>query len=238
MPALGVAHDGGVRRFCFLALLALGSTLPAHQLEVLLDPVDALAGQAAVNLNLLFPHPPGRSRAPGTPASLSIKVPPHAGHTGKRILHAGQFNLQSSLLGLRPPGKDIENNFLPVDYRHIRSLFPLALLVGSQFIVKDDTIAPQFPGMRQHFLRLACSTKKLLVPFTGPHQLGAHYPDPKRSDKLTQFRKQTMRFLFLALVETNAHEEGLLDHLRSVAHLKHGRDMIRPWAHCSRQKEG
>ena len=193
-------------------------------------------GQAPVHLDLLLSHPPRGRGPPRTSTSFTVQVAPHPGHPRQGVFHPGEFNLQPGLLGLRPPREDIKNDLFPVDHGHVCRLFPLPLLAGSQFIVKDDAVRSKFPGPGRDLFRLSGATEEFLLHFTSPHQFGSHYPDSKGINQFPQLVEKAARFLLLALVETNTHEKSLLNHLGSVPHLEHAGASIRPHRHGSRQK--
>ena len=86
------------------ALLALRVALLAHQGELLLHLVDALARQPPVDLDLFLALATRRRRAAlatTRTTALPVEVTPHPRQARQRIFHARQLHLQARLPGLR-----------------------------------------------------------------------------------------------------------------------------------------
>ncbi len=142
LAGVGVADDGGVRRFVFLALLALGLALLADVFELALAAVDGDVGKPAVHLDLFLTHAAGRTAAHAAAgAALAVEVAPHAGESRQRVLHAGKLDLQACLLGVGALGEDVENHLLAVDHAKVGEFLPLALLGRCEAVVDDDHVA-------------------------------------------------------------------------------------------------
>jgi hypothetical protein len=75
--------------------------------------------------------------------SLAFEVGPGAHQAGPLVGEPRQFDLEASLPGPRPAGKDLEDQAGPVYHLDLPSLLQVALLDGSQTVVDDDHVCIQ-----------------------------------------------------------------------------------------------
>ena len=221
--SVGVAYDGCGRDVVGLTLLPLGGSLLSNVLELGFETGDALSSETTINLDLLFPHPAGRSAtaATGSTSAFAVEVTPHPGHPWQGVLHTGQIDLKPRFARTGTLGKDVENDLLPVDDRHVGQLFPVALLHRGDFIVKDETIAPAGAGQFNQFIGFPGPADKALVGVSHTHQLDPDNPDPESIDQLLKFSEEQAGFVLPRLVETKANQHGLLDQFRLFTNFEH-----------------
>ncbi len=224
LAGIGVADDGAVGDRKFFASLAAGAPLLADFGEFALRAVDPLAGDAPVDLDLLFPLAPGGGPptlpAAGPPA-LAVEVRPHPREARQRVLHAGELDLEASLLGLGAQGEDIEDDFLAVDDGEVSIFFPSALLGGAELVVENDDVALEVFRHVDEFGALAGTHEVARRLLGDAHEFGGGGLDAQRADEFLQFLQQAGRLIGIAAVEVHPDEEGTLDHFGFFSDFEH-----------------
>src|SRR3954453_13563554 len=97
------ARQGGA-----FALGALDRAGGADVVEPALECGDAVAGQAAVRLDLGLAGPPGADAADAAPGAEAPQGGPHASHAGHVVLELGELDLELALRRVGVPGEDVE----------------------------------------------------------------------------------------------------------------------------------
>ena len=99
------------------------------------------------------------TRSSADTALLLAKVGPHAGKPGKHILHLSQFYLGLGLSGLRPGGKNIEDQVTAVEDLDLQHLFQVAQLTRAEFVVKNDHVRLVFGHIQPDLFQLSLPYK-------------------------------------------------------------------------------
>ena len=184
LARVGVADDGGVRHGQPLPLLALGGALAAHFRQFGLEHVDAFAHEAAVGFELAL------ALALAADALLAAEVPPGAGEARQRIFHAREFDLEPRFLAARAAVEDVQDHLLAVDDRQAAEFLPFALLAGGEFVVENDHVALQRPGLRHEFPGLARADEVRRLRTVDLDQHAVRHRQPERIGQLGQFVEQ------------------------------------------------
>ena len=138
-------------------------------------------------------------------------------------MHARQIDLKPSFLSARALCKDIKNDLLSVDHRHIGEFFPVTLLHGRDLIVEYHAVATSSTGQFNKLICLARSTDKPLVGIANPYQFNPRHPDLERIDEFFQLGQEQLSLRLLRFIKTKTNKHGLLDHLRLFSYFKHRR---------------
>ena len=118
--------------------------------ELALQRRDAVAGQAAVGLDL------GLARAPGADAAAeALEVGPQAAHAGEVVLQLGELDLQLALGAVGVGGEDVEDHGRAVDHRDAERLLEVALLARRELVVAGDDVGVRALDLVLELLELA-----------------------------------------------------------------------------------
>lgn len=218
-PGVGVTDDGGMREGKPFAFFAPGTPLTAQRSEIAFEPVDALASEAPVDLELFL-----ALAAPSDAAALAVEVAPHASQTGQGILEASQFNLETRFAGAGALVENVQDHFLPVDDAEVGLTFQGSLLGRAEFIVEDDAVTGQALGEIDDLSGLAGAHEIGSVVFLGADQELVRDRDSQCLDKFLQFLEKTAAFGFVFLGEIDAYEQGSFDERGFLADFKHTRE--------------
>ena len=128
-----------------LARLAVQIAGAAHAFEVALDPDDALADQAAVDLDLAFTGTAEEAEA----AALAFQVGPRPDQAAALVARARQFDLQAAFTRPGAGAEDFQDQSGAVDHLGFQAAFEIALLDRRQRMVHHHQIdrVPFFLGL-------------------------------------------------------------------------------------------
>ncbi len=111
---------------------------------------DALFDQPAVDFQLLFARPAHAD------AHLEPRqVIPHLLQPRQRVLQLGQLDRQSGLEGLRPAGKNVQNQLAAIKHLDAGGLLQVARLRRSEIVVEQDHVGIRRSGQLLQFVDLA-----------------------------------------------------------------------------------
>ena len=157
LAGVGVAGEGDARQ---RGALAPGPHHAAVALEPRQAPAqrgDAVAGQAAVGLDLALARAPGADAAVHPAGAEALEVgpePPHAGHV---VFELGQLDLQLALGRVGVVGEDVEDHRGAVDHRHAERRLEVALLARRQLVVAGDQVGVAGGDLRLQLVELAAA---------------------------------------------------------------------------------
>ena len=134
LAGVGVADQRHRRQAGLAAAGAIDGARAAHALEVALDPHDALADQAAVDLDLRFAGAAQEAEA----AALAFQVGPRPHQAAALVVEGGQFDLQPAFMRAGAGAEDLQDQSGAVDDLGLPGLLEVALLHGRQLVVDDD----------------------------------------------------------------------------------------------------
>ena len=97
--------------------------------------VNSFFDQSAVDFQLLFTRPAHADAALDT-----FQVRPHPLQPRQRILQLRQLDRQSGFIRLRSAGKDVENQFGPIQHFQSDDLFQIARLARRQIVVENHHV--------------------------------------------------------------------------------------------------
>src|SRR6185503_19291358 len=101
---------------------------------------DALAGEAAVGLDLLFARAPHADAGAAAGLLLGGDVGAELRDAGQRILELRELDLQLRLVRARVGGEDVEDELGAVDDLAPDVLLEVGDLAGGELVVEDDGI--------------------------------------------------------------------------------------------------
>ena len=101
---------------------------------------DAVAGQAAVGLDLGLARAPRADAADAAPGAEALEVGPQPAHAGEVVLELGELDLELALGAVRVAGEDVEDHRRAVDHRDAERLLEVALLAGRELVVAGDDV--------------------------------------------------------------------------------------------------
>mmetsp|Transcript_26705 Transcript_26705/g.83651 ORF Transcript_26705/g.83651 Transcript_26705/m.83651 type:complete len:604 (-) Transcript_26705:37-1848(-) len=220
LAGVGVAHQRDDGDALLAAPLALGLAVPPHGLDLLLEPVDLVAQEAAVHLDLPLAgaaqaHAAGLAAAAG----LALEVRPEPREPRQAVAREGELHLQDALLGAGVLAEDVQDERRAVQHLDARLLaaegrLEVALLPRAQLLVQDHGLAPQRLHGRAHLAHLAGPDVGPRVRLLQRLALRAHDIEPRGARQLRELahgREQAealrQRQLAAAL-QLHAHEEG------------------------------
>jgi hypothetical protein len=137
LAGVGVArqrHDG---RLVAPAPVAVLQPVAAHRLQLLAQQGHALAGEAAVQLELRLARPPDADASPAA-AGLPLEVRPHARQPWQKVLVLRELDLQLPLPGAGVAREDLQDQGRAVDDGHVEPFFQGALLGRRDLVVDDE----------------------------------------------------------------------------------------------------
>ena len=153
---LACVRVAGERDLGHAGPLALGAHRRARALhlgELAAQRRDAVAGEAAVRLDLGLTGSTGERPAPGRAQALEVgPQPPHAGHV---VLELRELDLQLAVGGVRVVGEDPEDHGGAVDDGELELLLQVALLARGELVVGGDHVGVGRLGRRLHLGDLA-----------------------------------------------------------------------------------
>ena len=202
--SVGVADDGGSWDRDALAFVALDAALFLDGYELVFELCDAVADETAILFELGFAFAAHAAAA----AALTGQVRPGAGEPRKRILHAGESDLENGFAGAGAVGEDIEDDFFAVDDGDAGEFFPVALLSGREGFVDDDEISAELFGLGDHLLGLAAAEKGGGRGDAEVDEFAADDADVKIFDELVKFFEELGGLTGLHVVGLDAEEEG------------------------------
>ena len=152
LAGVGVAGQGDRGQVRALALGAHHRAAGAHPGQAALEGRDAVAGQAAVGLDL------GLTRAAGADAAAeALQVRPQPAHAGEVVLQLGELDLELALGAVGVGGEDVEDDRGAVDDRHAEGLLEVALLARGELVVTGHEVGVGAPELGLDLLELAAS---------------------------------------------------------------------------------
>jgi hypothetical protein len=180
-----VAGERDLRQVRALALGAHRLPVRADVGEPALERADALAGEAAVGLDLRLARPAGREPA-ARHAAEALEVRPQAAHAGEVVLELGELDLELALGRVRVPGEDVEDERGAVDDRHLELLLEVALLARRELVVAHDHVRVGRLGRRLDLEQLARAEVRVRVRLRAMLHVLADHDDPGRAQQLAQ----------------------------------------------------
>src|SRR5262245_23648040 len=106
---------------------------PLDPPELFLDPLNALADQAAVDLKLTFAGTAEEAKA----AALAFKVGPAFDQAAALIRQVGKLDLQRAFLGVGAPAENLEDQPGAVEHLGVPGFLQIALLDRRERAVRD-----------------------------------------------------------------------------------------------------
>ena len=162
LARVGIADNCDDRNALFPPLAPVLAPVRSHVLDLALQVGDMRPDLAPVNFQLALTGSAQADAAsaasPRCTARLSCEVRPHAGQPRQAILVLREFDLQRAFFGARVLRENIENQRGAVedfDVLAAKRLLDLALLVGVQFLVKDQEVVEDFLALRDDLAQLA-----------------------------------------------------------------------------------
>ena len=119
---------------------------------------DAVAREAAVDLDLRLARAPGRDPAPAPAAEAAregVEVGPEAAQAREVVLELCQFHLQLALGGVSVVGEDVEDHRRAVDHRDAQLGLEVALLARRELVVAGDQVGVPHLDLALQLLDLA-----------------------------------------------------------------------------------
>ena len=150
LAGVGVADQRDQGDAGAVAPAALLAALGAHLLKVFLEPLDLVADQAAVGLQLGFA---GAARADR--ALHPLEVGPLPGQARQQILVLRQRHLHRAFAGARALGEDVQDERGAVDDLAAEPLLQRALLRGGELVVADHDAGAQLAAHGGNLFQLA-----------------------------------------------------------------------------------
>ena len=125
-----------------------GAVAPGpHHAAVALEPGepppqggDAVAGEAAVGLDLALPRAPGADASVHPAGAEALEVGPEAAHAGHVVFELGELDLELALGRVGVVGEDVEDHRRAVDHRHAQRRLQVALLARGELVVAGDQV--------------------------------------------------------------------------------------------------
>ena len=219
LPGIRVSNNGYCRDGLPESFGALDVAMFDHLLELFFDVGDPVVDHPAIGFELGFALAAGS----GAAAALATQVGPRPGEARQGVLHAGQRDLQDRFLGLGPFGKDIDDDFLPIDDADFGFAFPVALLGGREVFVEDENIDIPLVDDIDDFGEFACADQKSGRGLAQFHDHPIGDGDVEVEGQFAQFVEQVLGFLPRHLRLLNANEQRVLDFLSVVFEFEHGK---------------
>src|SRR5205807_2046237 len=139
----------------------------AHPLQPAAQRGDAIAGQAAVGLDLRL------ARAPGADAAAQpLQVRPQAAHARQVVLELGQLHLQLPVGGVGVVGEDVEDHRGAIDHGDAQRLLQGALLAGGELVVAGHEVRVRVGDRRPQLAHLARAHVAVGMGVDEPKQAG------------------------------------------------------------------
>ena len=104
--------------------------------------------QSTIRLQLSLARPPQTD-----PAPLPLKVGPPPDQSRREMSQLSQFDLKFAFMGLRPEGKDVQNQSGPVDHTATRNLLQITFLDRRDRLINDDEMC----AMRCNRSAISCA---------------------------------------------------------------------------------
>jgi hypothetical protein len=123
-------------------------------------------------------------------------------------LHPRQCDLEDRFPCLGTVGKDIQNDFLPVDDRDAGKLFPVALLRGGEGFIHHDQVGIHVLGQGDDLVGLAAAEECGRGGFAQVDQFGVDDADVQVLNEFLEFAEQLLGFARLHGLRVDAHEQG------------------------------
>jgi hypothetical protein len=134
----------------------LGRALALHLDKAFLGPFDSVADHAAIKLNLSFARPPTRTDS----APLTLQVRPSTNEASTQVLQTSQFDLQFAFVAACSLRKNLQNQQRSIIHRQFKMTLEIALLCGTQRLVKKHFYGTVHLGKHTDLIRLARADKK------------------------------------------------------------------------------
>ena len=162
-----------------VARLALRLARPLDFLQLFLQPGDAVADDAAIELELRLADASGSDAA-----GLPLEVRPRARQARQHVLELRQLHLRARFAAARAAGEDVENQSAPVDDLDLGDLLEVARLRGREVVVEDDELRAAGLNERFDLLGLAAADVRGRI---GPRPFGENAVDNGAAGGLDQF---------------------------------------------------
>ena len=140
LAGVGVADERHLRQ---VGALALGAHHGARGLDLgqlALQRGDAVAGQAAVGLDLRLAGAPGADARRRRRGAEALEVRPQAAHPREVVLQLRELDLELALGAVGVVGEDVEDDRRAVDDRDAQLALEVALLTRRELVVARDDV--------------------------------------------------------------------------------------------------
>ena len=142
LPDVGISYERHTDHPA--AVLPLRGFLPFDVGKALFEERHAVEDDAAVHFELCLARTSQAhtsafaSSGTSGATALTLKVRPKALQAGEHIAVLSQLHLRLGVGGLRPHGKDVEDEGSTVEDLHFQLLLDVPQLLGGKFVVEDD----------------------------------------------------------------------------------------------------
>ena len=126
LAGVGVADERDHRHSGTPARAAVDLAPALHGVELPADPLDALADEPPIRLELGLARPPQPDAA-----ALAFEMGPAPHQPGREVAKLRQLHLESALEGARPPREDVEDEADPVEHPALETRFEVTFLGGA-----------------------------------------------------------------------------------------------------------
>ena len=211
LAGVGVADQRHRRQARLAAAGAVDGARAAHAFEVALDAHDALADQAAVDLDLRFAGAAEEAEA----AALAFQVGPRPHQAAALVVERGQLDLQAAFMRAGARAEDLQDQPGAVDDLGLQRLLEIALLHRRQPVVDDDQPDPLLLDIGLHALDHALADQRGGRDAAQRHGLGQAHIEVDGAGKPDRLSELGVAITLLTV------------HTRRIRR-QHGRDRPRP----------
>jgi hypothetical protein len=140
LAGVRVADERDARQMGSLALGAHHGARGLHLAQLALERRDAIAGQAAVGLDLRLARAPGADARRRGRGAQALEVRPQPAHAREVVLQLRELDLQLALGAVGVVGEDVEDDGRAVDDRQAQLALQVALLTRRELVVDGDDV--------------------------------------------------------------------------------------------------
>jgi hypothetical protein len=153
---------------------------------------DAVAGEAAVGLDLALARAPGADAAVHAAGAEALEVGPQTPHAGHVVLELGELDLELALGRVRVVGEDVEDHGRAVDHRHAERRLEVALLARGELVVAGDEVRVAGGDLALQLLQAATAEVAVGVRLRALLGRFARGGDARRPQQLLQLRQRLL----------------------------------------------